>query len=146
MAQGDLTFFHESKALMLDGGWEAADDLKLAICDNTVAPTAATASPALGDFTEVGTAGSYVAGGISIGTWGAFVTQSSGLVTMDSSTNPTWAQNALNDADAYWGVVYNDTDGGNAALCFVDLGGPINMAIGSLTVTWHANGLATISA
>ena len=146
MAVGDITFFNEAKAYMLDGGWEAADDLKVAICDNTTAPTAATASPTLSDFTQVGTAGTYVAGGTSIGTWGNFVTQSSGAVTMDSTTNPTWAQNASNDTDAYWGVVYNDTDGADAALCFVDLGGPVNMATGSLTITWHASGLATISA
>jgi len=146
MAVGDITFFNEAKAYMLDGGWEAADDLKLAICDNTTAPTAATASPTLSDFTQVGTAGTYVSGGTSLGNWGAFVTQSSGTVTMDSTTNPTWAQNASNDTDAYWGIVYNDTDASDAALCYVDLGGPVNMATGSLTVTWNASGLATISA
>lgn len=146
MAAGDITFFNEAKAFMLDGGWESADDLKVAICDNTTAPTAATASPTLSDFTQVGTAGTYVSGGTSLGTWGAFVTQSSGTVTMDSTTNPTWAQHASNDTDAYWGIVYNDTDASDAALCYVDLGGPVNMQTGSLTITWNVSGLATISA
>jgi hypothetical protein len=145
MATGDIVFFNESKALMLDGGWEAADTIKVAICDNTTAPTAATASPALADFTQVGTAGSYVSGGTSLGTWGDFITQSGGTVTFDSVTNPTWAQNASNDTDAYWGIVYNDTDAGKAALCYVELGGPVNMATGSLTITWNASGLATLS-
>lgn len=144
MATGDIVFFNEAKAFMLDGGWEAADDIKVAICDNTVAPTAATATPALADFTQVGTAGSYVSGGTSLGTWGSFITQSGGTVTFDSATNPTWAQNASNDTDAYWGIVYNDTDAGKVALCYVELGGPVNMATGSLTITWNASGLAQL--
>lgn len=31
MAQGDVTVFDEAKAYMIDGGWEAADDIKCAI-------------------------------------------------------------------------------------------------------------------
>jgi hypothetical protein len=145
MATGDIVFFNESKALMLDGGWEPADVIKVAICDNTTVPSASTASPALGDFTQVGTAGSYVSGGTSLGTWGDFITQSGGTVTFDSATNPTWAQNASNDTDAYWAIVYNDTDAGDAALCYVELGGPVNMATGALTITWNASGLAALS-
>ena len=67
MAAGDLTVFEEALEYMLDGGWEAADDIKCAILDNTATPTAAFATPALADFTAVGTAGSYVAGGTSLG-------------------------------------------------------------------------------
>lgn len=145
MAVNDLTWFEEAKAVMLDGGWEAADDIKCAICDNTVAPTAATATPSLDDFTEVGAAGSYTTGGTSLGTWGALVTEAGGTVTIDSTTNPTWAQNASNDTDAYWAIVYNDTQVGNDALCFIDLGGPVDMTAGSLTVTWNASGLATLT-
>ena len=58
MARGDLIAFNEALAFMLDGGWESTDDIKCAVCDNTVTPSQTTASPALGDFTEVGTAGS----------------------------------------------------------------------------------------
>lgn len=145
MATGDVTFFDESKALMLTGGWASTDDMKVAICDNTVAPTAATATPALADFTQVGTAGSYVAGGVSIGTWGNLVAEAGGTVTFDSATNPTWAQDALNDVDAYWGIIYNDTNVGDAALAFVELGGPVDMSAGSLTITWNAAGIATLT-
>jgi hypothetical protein len=145
MATGDVVFFDESKALMLSGGWEAADDFKVAICDNTTAPTAAHATPALADFTQVGSAGSYVAGGTSIGTYGSIVSETGGTVTFDSATNPTWAQNASNDADAYWGIIYNDTDAGDAALAYVELGGPVDMTAGSLTITWNASGIATLT-
>ena len=144
MATGDVTFFNEAKAYMIDGGWEAADDMKVAILDNTTAPTAATATPALGDFTQVGSAGSYTAGGTSIGNLGTIVTQSGGTVTFDSATNPTWAQNASNDVDAYWGLIYNATQAGSPALAYVELGGPIDMSAGSLTITWNASGIATL--
>lgn len=145
MATGDVTFFDEAKAYMIDGGWEATDDIKCAVLDNTTTPTAATATPALGDFTEVGTAGSYTAGGVSLGNLGTIVTESSGTVTFDSATNPSWAQNASNDSDAYWGLIFNDTQAGDPALGFVELGGPVDMSAGSLTITWNASGIATLT-
>ena len=145
MARGDVVVFNESKAYLIEAGWEAADDIKVAICDNTVAPTAATATPALGDFTQVGTAGTYVAGGTSLGNIGTLTTQAGGTVTFDSATNPSWAQNALNDVDAYWGIIYNDTDVGDAAIAYVDLGGPVDMSAGDLTITWNASGIFTLA-
>ena len=145
MAVGDITVFNEAKAFLLDGGFESTDDIKVAICDNTTVPAAATVTPALGDFTQVGTAGTYVAGGTSLGTLGAMVTESAGTMTFDSATNPTWAQDALNDVDAYWGIIYNDTDAGDRAIAFVELGGPVDMSAGDLTVTWNASGIFTIA-
>lgn len=145
MATGDITFFQEAMAYMLDGGWAAADDLKVAILDNTLAPTAADAGPVLATYTQVGVGGTYVAGGLSIGNWGAFITQAAGVVTFDSTTNPTWAQDPGNDVDAYWALVYNDTDATDRALAYVELGGPVDMSAGSLTITWHTSGLATIT-
>lgn len=145
MARGDVTVFEEAKAKMLDGDWASTDNFYCAVCDNTVAPTAATATPVLGDFTEVGAGGTYVAGGTNLGALSALVTEAAGVMTFDSTTNPTWAQNAGNDVDAYWGIVYNYTDAGKDALLFVDLGGPVDMTAGDLTVTWHASGLFTIT-
>jgi len=145
MAQGDVTVFDEAKAFLLDGGFEASDTIKVAICDNTSTPTAGTASPTLGDFTQVGTSGTYVSGGTSLGTLGDCVTETGGTMTFDSSTNPSWAADASNDVDAYWGIIYNDTDGSDRAIAFVDLGGPIDMTAGALSITWHANGIFTIS-
>jgi hypothetical protein len=145
MATGDVTVFDEAKAYMIDGGWEAADDIKCAILDNTTAPTASDTTPALGDYTEVGAAGSYTAGGTSLGNLGTVVTEASGTMTFDSSTNPTWAQNGSNDTDAYWGLIYNDTQAGDPAIAFVELGGPVDMSAGDLTITWNASGIFTIA-
>jgi hypothetical protein len=145
MAQGDVVVFNEAKAKMLDGNWASTDDFYLAICDNTVAPTAATATPVLGDFTEVGSAGSYTAGGTSLGALSTLVAEAGGTMTFDSATNPTWAQNASNDVDAYWGIIYNFTDAGKDAVAYIDLGGPVDMTAGDLSVTWNASGIFTIS-
>jgi hypothetical protein len=143
MARGDVTVFEEAKAYMIDGGWEAADDIKCAVLDNTTTPTAADATPALADYTEVGAAGSYTAGGTSLGNLGTCVTEAGGTMTFDSATNPTWAQNASNDTDAFWGLIYHVTSG--QAIAFVDLGGPVDMTAGDLTITWNASGIFTIA-
>lgn len=145
MATGDLIVFEEAKEYIIDGGFEAADDIKVAILDNTTTPTAAFATPALGDFTEVGTSGSYSAGGISLGNLGTVVTEAGGVMKFDSGTNPNWAQNGSNDVDAWWGLIYNDTDAGDRAIAFVELGGPVDMSAGDLTITWNASGLFTIT-
>ncbi len=143
MATGDVTVFDEAKAYMIDGGWEAADDIKCAILDNTLTPAAGDTTPALADYTEVGAAGSYVAGGTSLGNLGTLVTEAAGTMTFDSGTNPTWAQNASNDVDAWWGLIYHVVTG--QAIAFVELGGPVDMTAGDLTITWNASGIFTIA-
>lgn len=145
MARGDLVVFEEAKAKMLDGDWASTDHFYCAICDNTATPTAAFATPTLGDFTEVGNGGTYVTGGTDLGALADLVTEAAGTMTFDSATNPTWAQNAGNDVDAFWGVVYNYTDAAKDALCFVDLGGPVDMTAGDLTITWNGSGIFTIT-
>lgn len=145
MAQGDITYFDEALDTSFFGGWATTDDIKCAVLDNTTAPTAATATPTLGDFTEVGTAGTYVAGGTSLGNWGTLSTEAGGTLTFDSATNPTWASDALNDVDAYWGLLYNDTQAGDPAIAFVELGGPVDMTASTLTINWNASGIFTIA-
>ncbi len=145
MATGDFIVFDEAKAYLLDGGFEASDDIKCAVIDDTVTPSAASATPVLGDFTQVTASGTYTTGGTSLGNLGTLVTEASGTMTFDSSTNPTWAADASNDTDAWWGIVYNDTDGTDRAIGFVELGGPVDMVAGSLTITWNSSGLFTIA-
>lgn len=145
MARGDITFFEEALAKMLDGDWASTDHFYCAVLDNTTTPTAADATPVLGDYTEVGAAGTYTAGGTDLGTLADLVSEAAGTMTFDSATNPTWAKDASNDNDAYWGLVYNYTDANKDAVCFIDLGGPVDMTAGSLTITWNASGIFTIA-
>ena len=145
MARGDLVVFEEAKAKMLDGDWAASDDFYLMICDNTATPTAAFATPVIGDFTEVGEAGTYTANGTNLGALSVLVTEAAGTMKFDSATNPTWAAHANSDVDAFWAVVYNFTDAGKDAIFFVDLDGPVDMTAGALTITWHGSGMFTIT-
>lgn len=145
MAVGDIVWFEEARTLDYFAGWALTDDVKVAILDNTTAPTASDATPALGDYNEVGTAGTYSAGGTSLGNWGTLWSETGGTGTADSATNPTWAQNGSNDADAYWALLYNDTQAGDPAFAYVDLGGPVDMSAGALTITWNASGIATLT-
>jgi hypothetical protein len=144
MARGDVTIFEEALAKMVAGDWATTDHFYCAVCDDTTTPAASTATPVFGDFTEVGAGGTYVANGTDLGALSALVSEAGGTMTFDSATNPTWAQDASNDADAYWGIIYNYTDAGKDALAFVDLGGPVDMSGGDLTITWGA-GIFTIS-
>lgn len=146
MATGDIIWFEEARTLDYFAGWATTDDIKCAVLDNTTTPAAADATPALADYTEVGAAGSYTAGGTSLGNWGTVWSEAAGTGTMDSATNPTWAQNASNDTDAWWGLIYNDTQAGDPAVAFVELGGPVDMSAGSLTITWNASGICTLTA
>jgi len=145
MAAGDVIVFEESKAVILSGGWEAADSIKIAILDNGTPPTPSDATPQLGDYSEVGAAGSYVVGGLVLDTWTTMVAEAAGVMTFDTGTNPNWAQNGSNDTDAFWGLVYNVTQAGNLAICYVELGGPVDMSAGDLTITWNASGIFTIT-
>lgn len=146
MAVGDFLVFDEALAYLYDGGWDPSDTIKIAILDNTTTPAAGDATPSLGDYTEVGTGGTYVSGGTSLGTFGDAVTESSGTMTFDSAVNPSWALDAGNDVDAYWALIYNDTDVSDLAIGFLDLGGPFDMSAAGLEITWSADGIFTVSA
>ena len=145
MARGDVTVFDEALAKMLSGDWASTDVFHLAICDNTATPTAAFATPTIGDFTQVGAAGTYVADGTSLGALSTLVAEVGGLMTFDSAVNPTWAQDGASDVDAWWGIIYNYTDAQKDCLAFVELDGPVDMTAGDLTVTWNAAGIFTIT-
>lgn len=145
MARGDVVVFNEAKAKMLDGDWASTDHFYCAICDNTTTPVAATGTPVIGDFTQVGAGGTYVNNGTDLGALSALVVEVAGVMTFDSATNPTWAQNVGNDVDAFWGIIYNFTDAGKDAVAFVDLGGPVDMTAGDLTITWNVAGIFTIT-
>lgn len=145
MALGDLLVFEEAMAKMIVGDWASTDHFYCAICDDTATPIAAFATPTLGDFTEVGAAGTYVSGGTDLGTLSSIVAEAAGVVTIDSATNPSWAADASNDSDAYWAIVYNYTDAANDAWFFVDLDGPVDMSAITLSITWNASGFCTVT-
>ena len=141
MAQGDITIFDEATLALLNGTHDLDTHvIKCAILDNTTTPAAGDTTPVIADYTQVGAAGTYTTGGETLT---ISLTEAAGTTTFDATTNPTWAADASNDVDAFWALVYNDTSTGDQAIAFVDLGGPIDMTAGALTVTWNASGIFT---
>lgn len=145
MALGDLVVFNVAKAQMIEGDWSSTDNFNLALTDNTTTPTPGQTTPALTDFTEVTPGGNYSAGGILLDTLVNLVSEAAGVMTFDSTVNPSWLQNAANPTNAYWGIVFNNTNANKDAIAYIDLGGPIDLTAGDLTVTWNASGLFTIT-
>jgi len=145
MARGDVVVFDEALAKLIDGDYASTDQIFVAICDNTAAPAAATVTPTLGDFTEVGAAGTYTAGGTLLGTIADMVSQTAGALKFDSAVNPNWLKDPLNDVDAHWGIIYNNTNLSDEAIAYVDLGGPVDMTAGELVLTWDALGIFSIA-
>ena len=145
MAREDLNIFEESLKKMIAGDWASTDHFYCAICDDTTTPSDDDTTPIIGDYTQIGTSGTYVNGGIDLGVLSTLVTQTGGVLTFDSSINPSWLKNLSNDVDAYWAIIYNYTDSGKDCLCFLDLGGPVNMSIGTLSIDWDDSGIFNIT-
>jgi len=142
MALNDLIVFDEAKAKMVEGNWNSTDDFYCAVCDNDVTPTAGFATPLITEFSQIGTDGSY-SGPVNLGPLSVLVTESGGVMRFNSSTNPHWDQHVNNDTDAYWAIIYNFVS--KDCLGYVDLGGPLDLSTGDLTVTWNDQGLFSIT-
>lgn len=144
MARGDWVTFEEFGHQVGDGEHTLSSDvLKLGIVDATITPTLADATPTWSDYSanEVSAAGGYVADGLTIAsvTW----TEADGLSTLDG-TNISLAQDGSGFTDAYWGILYNDTNGTDMAIAFIDLGGPVSEQAGPVAINWNASGMATL--
>ena len=146
MAQGDIVVFDEAKAYMIDGGWAAADSIKMALVTVATVPAAGDITPALADYTEVAAGGNYTAGGEVLDTLANMTTEAAGTMTFDDTgATVSWAQHASNPTNARYAIIYNGTFAGDQAIGFLDLGGVTDMTAGALTVTWHASGIFTIA-
>lgn len=145
MARGDILTFEE---FVLQIGTEShnfsSDTLKLGIVDNTITPTIGDTTPTWGDYSanEVGTGGGYVAGGITLTS--VTFTETGGVATLDAA-NISLVQDASGFTDAYWGIIYNDTNATDMAISFLEFAGPVSEVAGPIAINWSASGIATIT-
>ena len=148
MARGDLTLFEEfanwlGNALMnFENG---ADTFKSAVIDNTTPPTAADTTPAWGDYSGNEVTGTgYTAGGATLANQS--YDEVSGVATFDAD-DVVWTQNGAGPTDMYWDVNYDDSDTTtpDSAYCFVDMGGPVSLVDGNVSVKWNASGIFTVT-
>jgi hypothetical protein len=137
MAQGTLTLFEEFALNIGDGTHDMdGDTFKIALI--TTLPTAADATPALGDYTEVSGAG-YTAGGETLTTT---YTETGGTATFATNgATITWTQNGSGPTNIVAGLIYNDTAAGDPAVCFIDFttdSGTTPVSLQDGDITWTA--------
>ena len=125
----------------------ATDSIKLAIVNNTIIPTSSTALPTWGtagttnlSANEVTAGTSYTAGGIALTT--VTYTEAGGVNTFKAA-NVTIAQDATGFTTGYYGILYDATDVNKHCIGFVDLGGPVSVQGGPITISWNASGIFT---
>jgi hypothetical protein len=148
MAQGDFTLFNEFSTQLLQGEHDlnATDTIKVALITNGTVPSASTTTPTFSDFTEVsGT--NYTTGGKEVTS--PVVAAVSGSTYKFDGDNVSWTQNAAGPTDVYYGILYNDTNGTDMAIGFIDMttdGGttPISLAAGNISINWNASGILTL--
>jgi len=145
MARGDLTVFEEfAEQIGEEQHNFASDVLKLGIVDNTLTPLANIATPTWSDYSanEVSTAGNYTANGETVGS--ITFTEAAGVATLDGA-DVVISQDGSGFTDAYWAILYNDTNGTDMAIAFVELDGPVSEQDGDVTISWNASGILTVT-
>ena len=147
MSIGDITWFDQA----LVDTWKkvhdlSADAIKFGIITSAVTPAATSADPRWGaggttnfSTNEVTPGGNYAAGGPALTSLA--VTLDTGAAKFTAAVL-TIAQNVGNPTNARWGIVYNSTDAGKRALCFIDFGSVFEMTTGPLDWTPNASGIA----
>lgn len=142
MARGDIKWFAQglhdlgNKIHDLD-----ADDFRVGIVTNAVAPAVNTAAPHWGGTGTTNFASNQVATGaaytgpldVTINSW--TLTAAGGDLRL---ADITIAQDAGGGfANGYWGVIYNNTDANKRAIGYIDLGGPVGNIAGPIPFEWN---------
>lgn len=149
MARGDVGIFNQAKIDMATKIFQLdTDTIKLGLVTNATVPSATTAAPHWGGTgttnfatNQVGTGGGYT-GPVDVTSTAAIA---GATVTFDLTTNPTFSQNASGATDIYYGILYDDTDANKRCIGWVDMGGPVSIVAGDVTVTWNASGFFTMT-
>ena len=153
MATGDVQVFNAFAESIGDGRIDLDTDtnIKVALIDDTVTPTAADATPmwSVGsdvdyDANEVSETGfgNYPAGGWVLTSieWA----ETAGVCKFDAA-DVEILQNASGFPDARWGIIYDDDATNNDAIAFVDLGVDVSQVAGPVTISWASGGIFTVT-
>ncbi|HUX00956.1 MAG TPA: hypothetical protein VMY35_08240 [Phycisphaerae bacterium] len=120
----------------------AADAIKVALTTSTYTPDQ-DAHDYFDDVTNEVVGDGYVAGGHALGT--PSIANTENVIKLDGD-DTVWEASTITARRA---VVYDSTPGTaatNPLLTWVDFGADEVSTAGDFTITWHANGIATITA
>lgn len=149
MAAGNFTVLNIAKKKLVDGTfdldthtWKAALVTSAQALSETFAGTSTDAR--YSDLAaEVANGNGYTTGGATLS--GVSLTRTTGTVTFTTSA-PSWPSSTFT---AKYIVVYSNTDTNKGILGFMDLdtgnASGVSPSNGTLTVTWNASGMFTIS-
>lgn len=138
MAAGGTFVFEEHSKDVLEGLHDFSNDtFKMCLLNNTSAPAASDATPTYSDYSANECSGTgYTSGGEEVT---IALSESGGVTTIDYSI-VTFSFNSAGPTDIYHGLIYNDTAANKNAVGSIDLGGPLSMRIGDVTVDANASG------
>ena len=134
-AKGFLSVFNK------EVDW-AADAIMVALTTSAYTPDQ-DAHDYFDDVTNEVVGDGYTAGGAALGT--PTIANTENVIKLDG-TDTVWAASTITARRA---VVYDSTPGTaatNPLLTWVDFGADEVSTAGDFTITWHANGIATITA
>lgn len=127
MAAGDITLFNEFAENMGKEVFNfSSDTIKAGIITNAVTPTAADSTPTWSDYSanQVATGTSYT-GPVTITTnW-----TRSGATSELTGVSFTLTKDAGSGFNnGYWLIIFDDTEASDAAIAFMELGGPVDLS------------------
>ena len=136
MARGTVTLFNDFLKDLGAGVHDMVNDtFKVAMIDNTTAPTAEDTDPEWADYSgnEVSGGTSYVSGGeaITTQTW----TQTGGTTSL-AGDDVGWTIDASGPTDCYWAIVYNDSATNKEGVGYVDLDGAVSLQADDIDIEW----------
>ena len=137
MARNDWVTFEETSLDIMSSVHDFANDtfsVRLITNAGTI-PSASTATPRWADFSanECSQGGSYTTGGEVLS--GTSAAESGGVTTFDDTGNVTWSAAASSPTDIYYAVLVNDSATNEECIAFIDMGGPVSMVAGDVTIT-----------
>ena len=136
MASGTTTLWRQG---LLSGSYNmSSNTLYCALMNSTYTFNAAQTTWSSISSTEISVATGYTAGGAALT---SLVVSSVGGVPYFSATNQAWASFT---GSPYHAVIY-DTSVSSNIVCAIDFGGIQTVSAGTLTLSWNASGIVTLS-
>lgn len=140
-----ITAYNYFKKFMVDGSDVDldSDTIKVALCDNSYTPDIDT-HDYYDDLTNELSGGGYTAGGATLANAALTVDTTNDRVKFDAD-DASWT--SFTATNVRYAIIYKDTgtDSTSLLIAYVDFGENKSITNGTLTISWHANGIALIS-
>jgi len=141
MARGDFSLFGNFGQDLAAKVHDLSNDtIKMGIITTVVTPMTSESSAKWAQYSgnQVSTDNSQYAEPLTIAS--VTLTTVSSVVSMLDSSAIELTQNSSGFTNAGWGIMYNETASSDQAIGFLDLGGPVDLTAGPITITPNTSG------